>query len=292
MTSNVGQTDVGASREARDQMDASLWWRPQPGEGKLWGSNFLRVLPPHKNMEGKFYFGIPLHFDVGPTKAVVPCLRQGHGLPCPLCIAGFALRDQGKDEEGNRLLPSWIGYMNVVLLDENGVPAGKDPAVRVFSANRKILDDLLEIMEQKYGDITHLETGRNINIERKGLKFKTQWRVSAATEESAFDYPDLVGTLHDLGTLSPYRPAEVLAGLLEAPAGRKDPFAGAPAEDKPAISGPVQQPGGMKFESPPDDDSDAAQDQMRAADAEADKQPAPTQEEAQAALRKQIGEGS
>lgn len=303
MGSNVGQTDIAAAREARDRMDATLWWKPQSGDGNRWGDNFIRILPAHTNMEGNFYFGIPMHFGVGPNNAIVPCPRQGHGEPCPICVEGFALRDAGKEEEGNRMLPNWAGYMNVVVLGQDGEPEGKDPKVRVYSANRAVLDELLDIIEQKYGDITSLETGHNINIRRKGEKFKTKYQVAAATEPSAFDHAELVESLHDLGKISPYRSFDTLKGLMAGET-RKDPFAEVEApEDKPAITGPVQQPGGMKFGAPPDDDTDAAQDQMRAADAESSApsgmegnaeqsaNPPPTQKEAQEALRQRLAEG-
>lgn len=290
MDTNVGQTDIAASREAREQMDETLWWKPESGEGNRWKDNFIRILPPHINMEGKFYLGLPLHFDIGPTKAVVPCPRKGLQSPCPLCAEGFRLRDDGKEQEGNDLLPSWQGYMNVVLLDDSGAPAGKDPKVRVLSASRAILDELLDMMEQKLGDITHLETGHNINIRRKGEKFKTKYQVGAATDSSAFDYPELVAGLHDLTKISPYRPFEVLAGLLEGEA-RKDPFAPveAPAEERPAISGPVKPAGGMSFDAPPPDNEDAEQQGTPSVPDPAAKPL--TQEEGKEALRRSLEEG-
>jgi hypothetical protein len=288
MDSNVGTTDIAAAREARDRMDATLWWKPKSGDGNRWGDNFIRILPAHKNMEGNFYFGIPMHFSVGPNKAIVPCPRQGRGEPCPICVEGFALRDAGKEEDGNRMLPNWAGYMNVVVLDENGQPAGKDPKVRVYSANRAVLDELLDIIEQKYGDITNLEIGHNINIRRKGEKFKTKYQVAAATEPSAFDHSELVESLHDLGKISPYRSFDTLKGLMAGEA-RKDPFAAVEAgEEKPAITGPVQQPEGMSFAEPTEEEEDARP-------TEADPSVAATplsQDAAQEALRQSIAQGN
>ena len=123
-----------------------------------------------------------------------------------------------------------------------------------------VLDEILDIMESpKYGDVTNLETGHNINVRKRVIgndpKKHTRYQVAAATDASAFDHPELVNGLHDLGKISPYRSADVLAGLLEGEA-RRDPFdekVAAP-EDKPAISGPVQQPGGMQFEKSAEDE--------------------------------------
>ena len=295
MDSNVGQTDVAASREARDQMQSTLWWKPDSGEAKTWGDNFIRILPPHINMEGKFYLPVPLHFRVGPGNAIVPCLRQGLGQICPVCVAAFGLRDSGKEEEGNRMLPNWAGYMNVVELDKKGQPAGKEPKVRVYSAPSQVLDELLEIMEQSLGDITHRETGHNVNIRKRVIgndpKKHTRYQVVAATEPSAFDHPELVESLIDVTKISPYRSADVLAGLLEGEA-RKDPFAAveAPAEKPAAITGPVAQPGDMTFAPPPADDAEEEQGTPTEPDPAA-KQPPLTQEQAQEALRQRINEG-
>jgi hypothetical protein len=290
MDSNVGQTDIAASREAREKMDETLWWKPKSGEGKNWGENFIRALPPHVNMEGKFYFGVPLHFDVGPAKAVVPCPRKAFGELCPICVKGFDLMNSGKEELGKDMLPSWQAYINVVVLDANGQPEGTEPKVRVYGANRQVLDEILDIMEQKFGDITNLETGHNIIIRKRGSGRKgTKYQVAAADEPSAFDHPELVASLHDLTKISPYRSADVLAGLLEGEA-RKDPFDAveAPAEKPAAITGPVAQPGDMTFAPPPDDA--AAEEQGTPTEPDPAAKPA-TQEEAQEALRQRLNEG-
>lgn len=292
MDSNVGQTDVAASREAREQMDDTLWWKPQTGEGNRWADNFIRILPAHKTMAGKFYLGIPLHFRVGPGNAIVPCPRKAFGEACPICVRGFELQAGGKQQEGGDMLPSWRAYVNVVPLDSNGEPEGENPKVRVFEASKTVLDEILDIMESpKYGDVTSLERGHNINIRKRVIgndpKKHTRYQVAAATEATAFDHPELVNGLHDLGKISPYRSADVLAGLLEGEA-RKDPFAAVEApEDKPAITGPVQQPGGMSFEAPPDDEQESTEAESGPSVAAAGQ----TMEEAQAALRESIAAG-
>jgi hypothetical protein len=293
MESNVGTTDIAAGREALDQMQSTLWWKPDSGEAKSWGDNFIRILPPHTNMEGRFYLAVPLHFGVGPGRAIVPCPRQGHGQLCPICVEGFRLRDTGKVEDGNRLLPNWTGYINVVVLDEKGQPAGKEPRVRVYSAPGQVLDELQEIMEQSLGDITNLTTGHNVNIRKRVIgndpKKHTRYQVVAATKPSAFDHPELVESLIDVTKISPYRSADVLAGLLEGEA-RKDPFAeGGAAEDKPAISGPVKESGAMDFQAPPEDNEGEPEQGTASAPDPAAK---PDMKEAQENLKRSLNQGN
>lgn len=289
---NLGQTDIGASREAREQMDESLWWKPEAGEGNRWKSNIIRILPPHTNMEGKFYFGVPIHFKIGPGSATVPCPRKAFQLPCPICAKGFELMNKGLKDDAREFLPSWQAYMNVIPLDENGEPQGRDPKVRVLSASRKVLDEILDIMETKYGDVTDLEEGRNINIRKRvrgGDKMTgTDYQVSAAAEPSAFDHPELVEGLQDLGRISPFRSAEILAGLLEGGAVKTDPFGDEEEEPRPALTGLIATPGSMVFDSPLDDETDAAQDQMREEEAEPAPPPARTTKAAREALKESL----
>ncbi len=283
--------DVGATREARAAMDETLWWKPKAGENR-WKDNFVRLLPPHRSMEGKLWWGVPLHFSVGPGGSIIPCPRKAFAQQCPVCDVGFALLNEGRREDGLDMLPTWAGYINVVPLNEDGTPEGDNPKVRVLSASRGVIDDLLDILET-LGDITDLEKGRDINIRRRGSgKKSTKYQTTAATAPSPFDYPDLVDGMHDLTMISPYWE---IPKMIEAMQETGDPLATAAAEPKtsnPALPpAPDPAPTAPRFAPPPDDDEGHPEDE----DPKEEGEPTPQQSDddrnaAQERLKAQISQ--
>ena len=85
MTDNVGKTDLAKSRKARAAMEDTLWFKPESGKGNTWGKDYVRIFPPHLSMDGVFYWGIPLHFGLGPGKQILPCPRRGFQQACAAC---------------------------------------------------------------------------------------------------------------------------------------------------------------------------------------------------------------
>ncbi len=207
--------DTAATLDARAQMDDQTWWKPQSGAGNRWGDNYVRIMPPHTALGGKLYFGVPLHFSVGSNQVHMPCPRKAFQQPCPVCVAGFALRSQGQEEAGNELLPTWIGYMCVIAIDENGDPLGDDPKIKTWSASRGIIDDLLSALDE-LGDLTDLEKGFDINVRKRGSgKTGTKYQTIVATEPSRFPKPELADGVQDLTKVSPYLTVEVMQAALE-----------------------------------------------------------------------------
>jgi hypothetical protein len=223
-SSNIGQTDMAKSRKMREQMEDTFWFRAPSGQGKTWGKSYVRILPAHTNMDGVFYWGVPIHFRIGPGQQILPCPRKAFNQPCPICQAGFTKRTEGKEEEFRSLMPSWQAYMNVVVLNEDGTPAEDPPRVRVWTLSRKWLDQILDEADEVEG-FTDLDTGRDVAIRRRGEEFSTEYRIKLASEPSKFDNP-VAEELRDLQTISPYVDQATLALALEAPAGGGDPWAG------------------------------------------------------------------
>lgn len=224
--SNIGKTDIGRSRQMREQMEDTFWFKAPSGKGNAWGKSYVRALPAHANMDGCFYWGVPIHFDVGPGQQNLPCPRRAFNQPCPVCHRGFDVRKTGDENAFKDLMPSWQAYINVVVLNEDGTPAEDPPRVRTWSVSRKVLDMLLNDMEET-GDFTNLETGRDIEIRRRGEKYETEYRIKVAPEPTKFDHP-VVSELRDLQLVSPYVDAETLLKALDAPAGGGDPWASEP----------------------------------------------------------------
>lgn len=248
--------DTAATREAREQMADQTWWKPEAGAGTRWGDNFVRIMPPHVSLGGKLYWGVPMHFGIGPNQIHMPCPRRAFQQPCPVCAAGFALRNQGQEEAGNELLPTWQGYMCVIAIDENGDPVGDNPKIRIWSASGGIMDDLLAAVDE-LGDITDLEKGYNVNVRRRGSGKKgTKYQTVVATEASKFPMPELAEGVQDLTKVSPYVSVEVmqaaLTGTTEDPMQKKLAEGESPVETT-ATEAP-EPPKQSQFPPPPPDD--------------------------------------
>lgn len=226
MSGNIGRVDPAKSREMRDQMDDTFWFKAESGKGNTWGRNFLRILPPHASMDGTFYFGVPMHFRVGPGQQQLACPRRANLTNrCPICDFGFALRKEGKEEEFKQTMPTWQAYMNVIVLNEDGTPKETPPRVRTWSASKKVLDMLLDELEST-GDFTDLEEGYDICVSRKGEMFATEYRIKLNPKgPTPVTYPEAVAELRDLRQISPFLSTEALQKALEAPVAGADPWA-------------------------------------------------------------------
>ena len=219
---NVGQTDMDQSRKRREQMEDTFWFKAPSGQGKTWGTSYVRILPPHTNMSGCFYWGVPIHFRVGPSNQILPCPRKAFNQPCPVCQRGFDQRAKISEDEFRGYMPSWQAYMNVVVLNEDGSPAEDPPRVRTWSLSRKWFDMILEEADQAQ-DFTELEGGRDVVVKRRGEERQTDYRIKFASKPSEFADP-VVSELRDLQTISPYVDHATLLQALDAPAGGGDPW--------------------------------------------------------------------
>lgn len=248
--------DTAATLDARAQMDDQTWWKPKSGAGTRWGNNYVRIMPPHPALNGKLYFGVPLHFSIGPNQVHLPCPRKAFQSPCPVCVAGFELRNQGQEEAGNDLLPTWIGYMCVIEIDENGDPLGDDPKIRIWSASRGIIDDLLAALDE-LGDFTDLEKGFDINVKKRGSgKTGTKYQTIVATKPSKFPMPELADGVQDLTKVSPYVAVEVMQAALDGVGA--DPMLpkGKESVEGKATETQSEPPKQSRFAEPPDEEGE------------------------------------
>jgi hypothetical protein len=254
----VGKADLTKARKMREEMDDTSWFTAESGKGKNWGTNYVRVLPPHIKMEGLFYWSVPIHFKVGPGQQNLPCPRRAKLGGCPICARGFELRLDGQEDEFRALMPSFQAYMNVVKLDKDGTPAEDPPRVRTWSVSKRVLDMLLDEFEEA-GDFTDLEEGRNIEVKRRGQGFDTEYRIRMA-EPSKVTYLGVVEEMRDLQTVSPFVDGETLLKALDAPAAGGDPWtppAGQLAEGSGAKTGEVL-PAGSFTDEPEAEESQGA----------------------------------
>lgn len=272
--SNIGTADLDRAKTQRAEMDDTFWFTPESGQGKTWGENHVRVLPPHVTADGLFYFGVPIHFKVGPGQQNYPCPRRAKIGDCPICIAGFKIREEGNEDAFKKLMPSMQAYMNVIPLNVDGTPKGDQARIRTWSVSRKILDQLILEFETN-GDFTGVKDGKDIRVMRRGQMFDTEYRIDFAKVSSLSD--DTIAIveeeIRDLRQVSPFVDSAVLEKALLGGGG--DPFK-TPAVGAGPKTPEVQQPAEDRFavtagnaetspEPPSDDQREAAR--KRIADA-------------------------
>jgi len=143
-------------QEAVAQQAVDEYWVPDFGE------NLVRVLPP---VDGTlFYKKVGVHYRlVGSGMEFCPKLTEGAS--CPVCEVVDQLRKMGTPvamQLVNRLAVVERYLMNVVPLKE-----GEEKMIRQYLAPKTVRLALLKIvLDPDYGDVTDLERGRNIVIEK------------------------------------------------------------------------------------------------------------------------------
>ncbi len=141
--------------EEAQRQAASDFWVPDLGE------NLIRILPPR---DGKlFYRRFGVHYGlVGSGMELCP--RLCFTKPCPVCETVDALRKVGSSgamELVRRLAVVERFMMNVIVLSADV------KNVRQYLAPKTVRLELLKvILDPDYGDITDLQTGRNVVIEK------------------------------------------------------------------------------------------------------------------------------
>jgi len=142
--------------------------------------NILRVLPPWEGADEPFrVFG--KHWNLGPEgKTMVFCPRICFDKPCPICDNIDRTYKSKPDDATKEWLKSISAsqryFFNVI--DMNDIDAG----IQIAEFPKTVYVELLNIMvdgEVGYGDITGLEDGRDILIDKTGKGLSTRYAVRA-----------------------------------------------------------------------------------------------------------------
>jgi len=143
-------------QEAIAQQAVDEYWVPDFGE------NLVRILPP---VDGTlFYKKVGVHYRlVGSGMEFCPKLTDGAS--CPVCEVVDQLKKMNTPvamQIVNRLAVVERYLMNVIPMKE-----GEEKMIRQYLAPKTVRLALLKIvLDPDYGDITDLEKGRNVVIEK------------------------------------------------------------------------------------------------------------------------------
>lgn len=145
------------------------YWTPPDGRSEI------RILPPVGKMDaGEFFVIVGRHFQ---QKQYCPSMTLASGDACPICEVNQILYSSGDIEEAKKFRASRAFWINIIVRgQENKGPQVYTPGVTVFSNIVAIIKD------PDYGDITDLESGFDIKIDRKGKGMETEYSVYPARE--------------------------------------------------------------------------------------------------------------
>lgn len=163
----------------------SDFWTPPDGESRL------RLMPPASEENEDFWFKTATHFNVGPDERSIPCpAESGVSESCFLCRLVKRLGRGDEDEQSEaedmgarpRYLVSVVDYSD----PEAGVQIWPCP-VTVFRQLKKF-----RLNEDEYGDMTDLETGYDIILDRTGTGINTKYDATPARKNSVFPSKELL----------------------------------------------------------------------------------------------------
>lgn len=182
-------SDIDKLREKLQNMDlggnAGFW---SPKEGK----SIIRILPAVGDMP-YFFQMVGKHRldDTGKNNIYCPSVTSDGELPCPICELVDQLKrsgDKASQSIVDQLIVSRSFWMNVV------VRGSEADGVKMYTPGKMVFKSIQTlILDPDYGDITDIENGRDVIIERKGTGLKTEYQVMPRAKSTPLsDDPDLV----------------------------------------------------------------------------------------------------
>ena len=175
------------------------FWRPKVGE------NVIRILPHWSGDPNKVFFKkILKHFGVGQGRNHVVCRKVlGPQARCPICDFVEQLRRSGRKEDAELakdLAAKERFAMNIIDLND------LEKGVQVWDVGITMFNTLLVLfLDEEYGELDNLQTGRHIKINRTGEgRFDTRYSIRPAANPSPVD-PSVMERAINLDEFEPYR---------------------------------------------------------------------------------------
>jgi hypothetical protein len=196
----------------KSQGGGTDYWKPEEGK------NIIRILPEVGNMDMFFQVVGRHNVVVGKEEKSILCpnTTTDGDLECPLCQWQKQLYKAGEKEDASNIRVKDTFQMNILVreVDKDGRVTGTvmdsdgTPKVYVFTPGIKIFESLTGIVaDPDFGDITDLEAGRDISIDRKGKTLNdTKYEVRPRGKSSpACDDPEtmeaVLGKARDLSEI-------------------------------------------------------------------------------------------
>jgi hypothetical protein len=213
----IGDAKTKQDREAVSNMPQHYL---QPGR------TVLRVLPAFSE-KGVWFEEFKEHYCKIGGESHYLVDPETFGEFSPFSAYGRKLAEEGTEaaiKKASAFRPTHKYLLNVVVLSDAKGRTAKD-GVKILKVGKTIITKLIDFdtdVDGGWGDITNLETGRVITIEKEGTLRDTSYNTKAHPEKSNFvqmlaeqgiDINSLV--MHDLTSMIQVQPKEELESLLE-----------------------------------------------------------------------------
>lgn len=150
-------------------LGSSGYWKPSEGR------NTIRVLPAVGEMEF-FFHEVGRHYD---QRQYCPAISTDGAEECPICELNEQLFQSGEKEAASKFRANRAFWMNII--DRKNRDAGPQiytPGIQVFQAIVSLVSDA------DYGDVTDLDEGFDLKLDRKGTGLETKYTVLPAPRPS------------------------------------------------------------------------------------------------------------
>ena len=150
------------------------YWKPEDGK------NVIRVLPAVEGDE--FYKEVYTHYNVGADEKAVICAKTEER-DCPICAELEKLKKGSKSDKelADSMRCKKAYYIQIITPDDPDTP-------KLYPAPQTVFKAILDIiLDPDYGDITDIEEGREITIERTGKGMKTKYSILPKPKVSSLD---------------------------------------------------------------------------------------------------------
>jgi hypothetical protein len=177
--------DTEATRALIEELQTSgKPWDKLESDPKKYVTNYRRICPKRPEWPNPYQI-VPVHY-LGPNNRMAVCPKEAGVGECPVCQLRWQLQEGGDEQGARRLRAAIRTFLNVVRIDQDGNLA-EDKVFLMglnqlqFLGKRDTAYDPDEESElplfyffEKYGDLSHVETGRDLLIKAKEETFKTE----------------------------------------------------------------------------------------------------------------------
>ncbi len=188
-------------------------WKIPEAESKV------RILPPW-SAAGDIAFECKSHWRIPPNDRMVNCL-QVINKECPICELVKELRSRGKADMASKFSAKKSIYYNVIVRGE------EDKGVQIMRSGIQLYENILSYLyDEEYGDITDVDEGSDITIERTGQGLDTSYNIKISRKTSPLS-PDAslstkwINEMFLLDEILDFKPAAELSQLVSNITGRR-----------------------------------------------------------------------
>jgi hypothetical protein len=183
MSAWASDIDTDATRALIEELQAEgKPWDKLESKDNKYITNYRRICPKRPDWSNPYQI-VPVHY-LGPQNRMTVCLKESGLGECPACQLRWQLKDGGDEQGSQRLRSSIRTFLNVVHIKQDGSLA-EDKVFLMglnqlqFMGRRGVEYDLDEEGDlplfyffEKYGDLSHVETGRDLLIKAKSETVK------------------------------------------------------------------------------------------------------------------------